>query len=120
MKDEIARERLRAIANLLAERDRRYTERFEGQENANGIALAAANERLERMNQFRDQLTSQAASFVTRDTLAAELKSIVVVMTRLENSASNTAGRGQGYGSLISYAIAGAGVVIAIAAVMMK
>lgn len=120
MKDRIARERLKAVDRLLSERDRRYTERFEGQENANGIALSAANERLERMNQFRDQLTSQAASFVTRDTLDAELKSVHSVLTRLENADAATTGKSTGVTTLISYGIAVAGVLIAIAAIVFK
>ena len=120
MKDRLARERIKWQRRLNEERDRRYSERFSAQEHANGIALSAANERLERMNQFRDQLTSQAASFVTRDTLDAELKSIHAITTRLENVSAATQGRGAGVTSLISYGIAVAGVLIAIAAIVFK
>lgn len=120
MEDRIARERIRGLKRLLKERDRRYKAQFRAQEKAQGIALDAANERLEGMNKFRDQLTAQAATFVNRDTLDAELKGVHAVTARLENAAAQIAGRGAGVTSLISYGIAVAGVTVAIAAIVLK
>jgi len=65
------------IEMVLNERDRRYEDRFEGQEKAVGAALQAAKEavqkaevaaekRFDAVNEFRAQLADQASTFMPR------------------------------------------------------
>lgn len=72
-------ETLRAyILTLIDERDARYEERFISQEKAVGAALTAAKEAVDKaeraaaerfasVNEFRAQLTDQAATFMPRN-----------------------------------------------------
>jgi Flp pilus assembly protein TadB len=102
---------------ILAERDRRYDDRFGAQERANTIALDAANERLARMNEFRAQLTDQAATFATRTEMNAEFRAVNATLARLETKDANNAGRGSGMSQLWGFIVGAAGVIIAVVAV---
>jgi hypothetical protein len=54
------------IQNQIVSNDRRYEERFEGQEKAIAKAEAATDRRLEGMNEFRDQLADQTKTYIPR------------------------------------------------------
>jgi hypothetical protein len=56
--------------------DTRFSEldkRFEGIDRAVDLAQAGVNQRLEGMNEFREQLRSQAATFVTSTEIEAKM-----------------------------------------------
>ncbi len=68
---------LSAVTKLLDERDLRYKERHDAQQNAISAALAAAEKavtkaevaaekRFDGVNEFRGQLKDQSATFITR------------------------------------------------------
>ncbi len=105
------RSQVAVIHALLGERDRRYEERFNAQERANTIALSAANERLARMNEFRDQLTDQAGTFVTREELNARLEAINGTLTRLDSHDAANRGRGLGMTQLWAIIVGIAGLL---------
>lgn len=124
MKDSIARERIKGLRQLLnvtsAASDRANGLALEAAEKAVLKAESANERRFEAVNEFRATLSDQAAQFITRKEVEALLSAVNATLGRLESNAANQTGRGQGYGSLVSYAIAGAGVVIAIAAVIFR
>lgn len=105
---------LARILAILDERDRRYEDRFVAQERANTIALNAANERLARMNEFRDQLTDQAATFVTQESLMAYKEVMNANIGRLEAANATSAGRGSGMSQLWGLIVGAAGVLIGV------
>ena len=130
-KDIVARERISTIEALLAERDRRYTERFDGQEQANKVALEAAEKavlkaedaagrRFDSVNEFRQTLSDQAAQFVTRKEVEALFLGVNATLGRLETGAAASAGRGAGVSALIGYLIGAGGLVIAVAAMVLR
>lgn len=55
-----------SAAKAIEEADRRYEQRFEGQEKAINKAEAANEKRFEGVNEFRDQLRDQGATFMPR------------------------------------------------------
>lgn len=124
------------LERLLAEQDRRYEARFEAQEKAVSAALAAAEKavakaelaaekRFEAVNEFRGQLSDQAASFMPRaeaslestntreriDALATRLETIAL---RFERGEGTRGGLKEGWGILV----AGSGIALAIAALV--
>jgi hypothetical protein len=120
-----SRAEIRALKEVLAERDRRYTERFDAQEGANRLALDAAEKavlkaenaaerRFESVNEFRATLSDQAAQFVTRKEVEALFVAVNGTLGRLEQGASNSAGRGAGMSQMWGWiaAIAALGVAV--------
>jgi len=55
------------ICKLGEERDERYTERWEAQRRETDLAREGIADRLEGMNQIREQLSVQAATFLSRE-----------------------------------------------------
>ena len=81
--DERARNALAARASLQEEIDRRFTEAatavrvaLEGAEKAVGKAETANERRLDSVNEFRQQLGDQTASFITRNEYSAAHQSL--------------------------------------------
>ncbi len=126
--DKIARVRLLALLDVLTERDRRYSERFAAQEVANRLALDAAEKavlkaenayerRFESVNEFRQTLTDQAATFMTRAEANALLGAVNEKLSRLDNHDSATTGRGAGMGQLWGIIAGVGGLLIGAASV---
>lgn len=87
IKREIQHER-----EMAAERQR-YSEReFVTIEEARRLAKVEQDRRLESMNEFREQLNSQAATFVTRDMMAAESAAIRETIKPLVKAADRSEG----------------------------
>lgn len=98
------------IIEILAERDRRYRERFDAQQEAIRKAEIAVNDRLAIMNEFRGALGDQAATYVTRPELAA-LRELV---RTLEKRADVLEGRSGGLSAGWGYLVGAIGLVVAI------
>lgn len=110
---------------LMVESDRRNQQRFEGQEKAVGAALqaakeavekaeAAANKRFDSVNEFRQQLSDQAASFMPRREAEQRLG---VLETQANRQSGKEDGSGRFGASLLaigSLLIASAAVLVAI------
>ena len=90
---------------LLAERDRRYEQRFVDQEKAILTALATSSKAIDKaetatelrfqgVNEFRQTLSDQAAQFITRTEVTAgtarNTERIQEIATRLEGALSRT------------------------------
>jgi hypothetical protein len=80
-------ERIRGVEKVGDERDRRYEQRFLAQEQAAKIAIDAANKaldkadsatanRFESVNEFRQTLTDQTATFMPRPEITTLLNSL--------------------------------------------
>jgi pyruvate-formate lyase len=80
-------ERIRGVEKVGDERDRRYEQRFLAQEQAAKIAIDAANKaldkadsatanRFESVNEFRQTLTDQTATFMPRPEITTFLNSL--------------------------------------------
>jgi lysozyme family protein len=120
MRDSVARERLKALSL-------RLTEQMAAQSQANKIALeaaekavlkaeAASDRRFEGVNEFRQTLSDQAATFITRNEVVALLGAVNAALSRLDNGASAVAGRAglstPLIAALVGVAAAVAGVVL--------
>jgi len=110
------------IERLLSERDRQYAQRFDAQEKAVASALAAAKEavlkaeaasdrRFESVNEFRQTLTDQAATFAPRAEVDLRFAS-------LEKDRDHSAGRGAGLNAMWGYVVGAAGLVVAVVALL--
>ncbi len=114
--------RIDHIEKILDERDRRYAQRFEAQQQALNAALQAAkegtanalaaakeavnkaeeasNKRFDSVNEFRQTLTDQSTTFMSKPEANARLKS-------LEDDVTRISARNEGANNLWAY-IAGA------------
>lgn len=54
------------FSTVMAGNDRRYEERFIAQEKATDVALEALNKRFDSVNEFRQTLADQTATFIPR------------------------------------------------------
>ncbi len=79
---EQVRAALLALQELLNERNARMDDRFGSHREAIQKAEDSMNKRLLAMNEFRDQLASQAATFATREALDAASKQLSVLIDR--------------------------------------
>lgn len=127
--DEIARERIAALNDKLDERDRRYSERFDAQEGANRLALdaaekavlkaeTAAERRFEGVNEFRQTLSDQAATFITRKEVEALLSGVNQTLGRLDTANSTHTGRSVGMVQLWGFIVGAVGIAAAAAALL--
>lgn len=125
MKDHRARASIMALEAALAERDRRYTERFAAQEGANQLALNAAEKavlkaenasekRFEAVNEFRATLSDQAATLISRKEVEALFSAVNSTLNRLENSDAAALGKGAGMSQLWGVIVASGGLAIGI------
>lgn len=116
---------------VFAERDDRYSQRFDAQEKAVAAALAAAKEavtkaetatekRLEGVNEFRQSLEDQQRTFIRQDVFDARFKGLEDQLALLATQASENKGRGVGRNDAWAYLVAGVSLAIAIAALFLK
>lgn len=111
---------------ILRERDRRYEQRFADAETATRAALAAAekavtkaeasaDKRFEGVNEFRQALSDQTATFITRTEALALTERNAERVQELTNRVNQMEGHGSGlsagYGYLIA-AVTAVGAVI--------
>ena len=130
---------------LMDERDQRYGQRFEAQQEALTAALIAAEKavskaleaaekavskaeiatekRFESMNEFRDQLRDQAATLLSRVEYAAKVDSLDKAISDLTARVDRRDGTGTGRKDMWGWAVGGAGLILtlaSIAALIMK
>ncbi len=86
--DELMAAELRAIRAEIAAHDRRYSELQNAAALALHVALAAADKRLDQMNEFRGALADQQVRFLTRDEYNAEHTALEAAVARVELSGS--------------------------------
>jgi hypothetical protein len=111
---------------FLEERDRRYKEKFEamegsirasalGTDKALEIARMSVEKRFDSVNEFRQALTEQTATFLRRSEYIIEHKSLTekieLLMRKVEAAEGKGAGLSSGWAYLVS-AIALAGTVV--------
>lgn len=112
----------------LAEIDRRYEQRFSAQEAAVLAALVSANaatnkaeaatdRRFESVNEFRQALTDQTATFITRAEAEARIGANAEKIADLFDRVNLMGGRQAGSTDTRSFLIASVGVLIGLAAV---
>ena len=94
------------------ERDLRYQQRFQASEDALKEARGALEKRLEGMNEFRSQLSDQAATFVPRreaeQAAGANSEKIAALTTRFDQQQGARVGLSSGWG----YLVGGIGIVV--------
>lgn len=123
---------------LLAEKDLRDQQRFDGQQQALTAALLAADtavraaqaaaekavakaeaateKRFESVNEFRQTLTDQAASFPSRVELQALADRVADLATRLDKTEGRSTGLNAGWG----YVLGAAGLIAAVITILLK
>jgi hypothetical protein len=113
---------------ILEERDKRYTQRFTDLETALRAALAASEKaiskaetaterRFESVNEFRQTLTDQAASFVTREVFDEAMKTSRERQQETTDRQNTQLGKGAGLNA--GWLILAAAIPIIIAIIMM-
>lgn len=90
------------LSLLTLERDRRYEVQADAIERALDKAERSMNERLEGMNNIREDMRSQAATFATRADLQAIERIIDTRLKILETKNANTEGRFWAIGAVIT------------------
>jgi hypothetical protein len=107
---------LQHLMAILNERHQQYTDRFRSHEENVRIALTSTERRFESVNEFRQTLSDQAATFATRDQLEAMRTLVAAMAARLDRQEGRSTGLGAGWG----YLVAAAGVVIAVVALVIR
>jgi hypothetical protein len=117
---------IETLAAIIDERDRQYRERWESQEKALAAALAAVKEAVEKaeaangarfasVNEFRQTLSDQTATFMPRaefDRAIGSLNEKLDVLRAYKDSdAGRTMGLSSGWGALL--ALVGVGIAVA-------
>jgi hypothetical protein len=114
---------------LLHEADRRYEQRFEGQEKAVSAALQAAKEavakaetaaekRFDAVNEFRGQLSDQAATFMPRREAEQVIAALAEKVSDLASRVDTREGRGAGLNAGWGYLIAAVGLAATVIAIV--
>lgn len=111
---------LNHLLALLTERDQRYQERFEAQERALESARDATDKRLEAMNEFRAQLGDYQNRLITRAEYSTAHSTLVDRIDDLSGRLAKFEGTSNGMRGLWGYLVAGAGVVVAVVAIILK
>lgn len=101
------------IEKLIAAQADLTNERFQAAQKAIEKSEAAYQARFESVNEFRQTLTDQTASFVTREAVDLKIEPIYRRLEKLENDFSRLEGRMVGYS-------AGFGVVVLIISVVIQ
>ena len=78
--------------NWYIEHQKYLDAKFDSIDNAVGVAKNEMDRRLEGMNEFRDQLTQQSATFVPRSELIIQLDKIEGWIKNIEKAATFTQG----------------------------
>ncbi len=121
---------------LAESNDRRYEQRFVGQEKAVNDALvalekataqaltaakeavvkaeAASEKRLDSVNEFRDQLRDQANTFIRASEANSKFESMIKDINRLQERIDLKEGAAKGADSLWNYFVAAVGLIIAV------
>lgn len=101
--------------------DARYTERFQTKQRADEQQALDLTTRLAGVNEFRQTLSDQAATFVTRDTVQAitnglesKITAVDIKSESLDKRLTVSEGRGQGYNAMLGYVVGAAGIGVAI------
>lgn len=89
------------VLALLEERDRRYSQRFDAQQEALRTALDATERRFQGVNEFRATLSDQASTFATRDQVDALRQVVGALNNRIERAEGGRAGLSTGWAVLI-------------------
>jgi hypothetical protein len=117
------------LAVLLDERDRRYSQRFTDLETALRAALAASERaiakaeaaterRFEGVNEFRQTLSDQAATFVTRAESTATIAHVTERVQELTDRVNRTEGRAGGVSASVALLVSLGSLLVASVAVV--
>jgi hypothetical protein len=100
------------IEAIMSERDRALTAAFTAQQSALNLATRNLELRLEKLNELRQEVTQDRASYLTRDRAEATEEAMDARISALESFR----GKALGFGALVSVlsAVGGALVVKAI------
>lgn len=130
------------LERIVADADRRYNERDDTRqeslvtamtaaEKAVNAALAAAEKavtkaelaaekRFDATNEFRGQLSDQAATFIPRVEAQLQLDSLANAIQRMERVQATGGGRGQGLKDGWGYIVGAAGVISTIVVILLN
>lgn len=103
--------------------DARYTERFQTKQRADETLAHDLATRLAGVNEFRQTLSDQAATFVTRETVQAQIGALEAKIDAnnskiesVDKRVTTNEGRNAGQSSIIGYIVGAAGVGVAVLA----
>ena len=119
------------VEALAREKDLRDEQRFEAQTSAINAALLAARDavnkaetaterRFEGVNEFRQALSDQTGTFITRVEFEAQRKAAEDRMRELAARVDRAEGRGGGMAAGWGYLVAAAGVVVAVVSILVR
>lgn len=96
------------IEAIMSERDRALTAAFTAQQAALNLATKNLELRLEKLNELRQEVTQDRASYQTRDKAEAEADAMGARLTSLESFR----GKALGFGALLALISGAVGAVI--------
>lgn len=96
------------IEAIMSERDRALTAAFTAQQAALNLATKNLELRLEKLNELRQEVTQDRASYQTRDKAEAEADAMGARLTSLESFR----GKALGFGALLAVISGAVGAVI--------
>jgi hypothetical protein len=100
--------------SLRAADDARYTERFQTKQRADEQQARDLTTRLAGVNEFRQTLSDQAGTFVTRETVQAMVAGLESKIEGIDRRVTTNEGRNLGQSNVIGYIVGAAGVGAAI------
>lgn len=122
---------------ILHEREVRDNQRFEAQQEAVAAALASAEKavsaamaaaekavtkaemasekRFDGVNEFRESLADQQATFARQDVVAAQLASLDARISQITTQGAETKNRGDGRNQAWGFIVGGVGLALAVA-----
>lgn len=120
-----------AFEKLLDERDKRYQQRSDGQDKSVSTAMDASKEaiikaetatekRLESLNELRGAMADQSKDFARLAEMNLLFSAVEKRITAITDLVQTQISRGTGMKDLGAYVVAGAGLLIAMAAVWFK
>jgi hypothetical protein len=107
-------DQIKAVYDLMTERDRRYEQRFAAQEKAVESTRVDVKDKFEKANEFRQTLSDQAKNFATAKELDLVQSSLESKLTILNNSVSSASVRSGSMREMAGWAMS---VVIGLVAI---
>jgi hypothetical protein len=108
------------LLELLDERKAEFNTRFESMDRAINVATEALDKRLDSMNEFRNALKDQTATFITKSDYQSKHDELVKQIEDLKLSRATMEGKADQNSVNIAYIITFIGLIISIISLLLR
>lgn len=105
---------------LLEERKQQFNNRFEAMDKAVSTATSSLDKRLDTMNEFRNTLKDQNATFLTKTEYDNRHTELSKQIEDLKLSRAEMAGKASQSSVNLAYAVTGIGLIISIVSLILR